>query len=400
MTSQVPDFRNHLPVRIDFGNGSIDRIGDALLADGARAPFVLADPVVLALPEVRSMLAGLHARGLSVTTSEVATGEPTLESVDALGVLLREAHAAGRADAVLAIGGGSTLDSAKGARLLLANPGSIGRYTWPGDPEPIAAPSVPLITVPTTSGTGSEVTGGVVMTDPATGLKVAAPSPLNRAQYCFVDPRLTLDLPPGPTLWGGVDALGQGIGSVIASVHTPVGDALGLEAVRLAARALPTVLTEPADLDARTDMAAAALLAGLAMNVSESGTEHSLAHPLGSRHHLPHGLTVALVLAESMEHDRRYEPERMERIADAMGASGEVQRTPDGVPDGSRAVRAVQQLLAELGCPTLRECGVTEDDVEPLTEAALAGWIPVEPGPWTREDVATAYRQALALTAR
>lgn len=397
MARQVPDFRNHLPVRIDFGPGSLERLPEALTTLGARAILLIADPVVLTLAEVRALLADLASAGRVVTTAEVPAGEPTLESVDALGALARQARAEGRLDAVLAIGGGSTLDSAKGARLLLANPGSIARYTWPGDPEPVAAPSVPLITVPTTAGTGSEVTGGVVMLDPASGLKVAAPSPLNRAEYCFVDPRLTLGLPPGPTLWGGVDALGQGIGSVIAAVHTPVGDALGLEAVRLVARALPDVLADPSDLDARTDLSAAALLAGLAMNVSEAGTEHSLAHPLGSRHHLPHGLTVGLVLAESMEHDRRYAPERMERIADALGEPG---GGPASLGDGSRAVRAVRRLLAEVGLPTLRECGVDEADVEPLTDVALAGWIPVEPGPWTRDDIAAAYHRALTLTPR
>lgn len=397
MTSQVPDFKNHLPVRIDFGPGSLERLGDALAAEVCQAPFLIADPAVIVLPEIQELLAQLVGLGHRVSIAEVPVGEPTLATIDALGDQLRQAHAAGRADIVIAVGGGSALDTAKGARLLLTNPGSIRRYTWPGDPQPVSAPFVPLITVPTTAGTGSEVTGGVVMTDPDSGLKVAAPSPHNRAQYCFVDPRLTLSLPAGPTLWGGIDALGQAIGSTVSSVHTPVGDGLALEAVRLIGRALPAVIADLSDLEARTDMAAAALLAGLAMNVSEAGSEHSLAHPLGSRHQLPHGLTVALMLAESMEHDRRYVPARLERVADALGepplGAGEA-------ADGRRAVRAVQRLLAELGCPTLGECGVTEADIEPLTDAALAGWIPVEPGPWTRDDIATAYRRALALTVR
>jgi alcohol dehydrogenase len=392
--AHVPDFRNHLPVRIDFGCGSLDRIGEALAAEGSRAPFLVVDPVLLTHPAVTAMLAGLDRQGVAVTVAPVAPGEPTVDSVDAMGERLRAAHATGGADAVIALGGGSAMDTAKGARVLLANPGSIRRYTWPGEPAPIAGPSIPLVTAPTTAGTGSEVTGGVVMTDPSSGLKVAAPSPANRAQYCVVDPRLTLALPPGPTLWGGLDALGQAIGSVIASVHTPVGDALGLEAVRMATRALPAVMASPTDLDARTEMSCAALLAGLAMNVSESGTEHSLAHPLGSRHHLPHGLTVALVLAESMEHDRQFVPERFERVADAMG------EPEDTSGDGRRAVRAVQRLLARVGCPTLTASGVSAADVEPLTDAALAGWIPVEPGPWTRDDIAAAYRRALAVLTR
>jgi alcohol dehydrogenase len=225
-------------------------------------------------------------------------------------------------------------------------------------------------------------------------MKVAAPSPHNRAEYCFVDPRLTLTLPPGPTLWGGLDALGQAIGSVIAKVHTPVGDGLGLEAVRMAAQGLPAVLRDPSDLDARTAMSCAAMLAGLAMNVSEAGTEHCLAHPLGAMFHLPHGLTVGLMLAESIEHDRQYEPARFERVADAMG------EPDDGTRDGSRAVRAVRRFLAEVRCPTLREAGLDEGHVAALADSARAGWIPIEPGPWSRDDVVRAYRRALALDRR
>lgn len=394
MAPQVPDFRNHLPVRIDFGCGALERLGEVLAVEGVHTPFLIVDPFLLTSPLVQSVLTDLERRAMRVVVAEVAAGEPTLASVDAVGSQLRRSAAAGQADAVVALGGGSAMDTAKGARALLSNPGSIARYSWPGEPEPLVGPSIPLVTVPTTAGTGSEVTGGVVMTDPATGLKVAAPSPHNRAQHCLVDPRLTLSLPAGPTLWGGVDALGQAIGSVISRVHTPVGDALGLEAVRMATGALPAVLATPEDLDARTAMSCAALLAGLAMNVSEAGTEHSLAHGLATRHHLPHGLTVALMLAESMEHDRQYVPERFERVADAMG------EPDDGSRDGSRAVRAVRRLLAEVGCPTLAASGVTDADVEALTDAALAGWIPVEPGPWTRADISAAYRRTLADTTR
>jgi alcohol dehydrogenase len=385
----TPGFTNHLPVRVEFGAGTLARLPEILAAEGCSTVFVVADPVVLALAPVVAVL-DVVRRTATVVVHPVPAGEPTIESVDAAGAHLREAAA----DIVVALGGGSALDTGKGARLLLENAGSIRAYTWPGTPAPIAAPRIPLVTIPTTAGTGSEVTGGVVMTDEAAHAKVAAPSPHNRAQHCLVDPELTVSLPAGPTMWGGLDALGQAIGSVIACVHTPVGDGMALEAIRLVTQALPRVLADPSDLDARSDVACAALLAGLAMNVSEAGTEHSLAHALGALHHLPHGLTVGLVLAESMEHDRRYEPARFERVADAMGAP------VDGTADGSRAVAAVHRLLAEVGCPTLTDSGVTADDVEALTACALAGWIPVEPGPWSIEDVRAAYGRALAIHSR
>ncbi len=390
MTSltDVPSFKNYLPVRIEFGPGCLSKLADVLITENCTHVFVIADPVVLTLPSVTEALESVSSRIAEI--AHVAPGEPTLEGVDDMGARLRLSGA----DAVVAIGGGSALDTAKGARLLLANPGSIRDYAWPGEPKPVAPPAILLVTVPTTAGTGSEVTGGVVMTDIGKNAKVAAPSPHNRAQYCFVDPELTLSLPPGPTMWGGLDALGQAIGSIIAKVHTPVGDGLALEAIRLATVALPRALLNPGDLAARTDLSCAALLAGLAMNVSEAGTEHSLAHPLGSLHHLPHGLTVGLMLAESMDHDRRYEPQRFERIADAMKAAD------DGTTDGSRAVAAVRALLALVSCPTLGDCGVRQEHVPALVESALTGWIPVEPGPWTSDDIVHAYTTALAITRR
>lgn len=385
----VPAFKNHLPVRIDFAPGSIDRLGAIAEQEEANRIGIVGDSVVLRIEGVRRALDSLAARA-EVIELEVEAGEPTIQTVNAIGDELRRFGP----DLVVAIGGGSALDTGKGARALLKNPGSIERYSWPGNPAPLVGPDVPLVTIPTTSGTGSEVTGGVVMNDPQKSAKVAAPSPLNRAQYCLVDPELTLGLPPDPTLWGGLDALGQAIGSLIAKVHTPVGDGLALESIRLTRRALPRVLAEPGDIEARSDMACAALLAGLAMNVSESGTEHSLAHPLGSIHHLPHGLTVGLMLAESMEHDRQFEPDRFERIADAMDAPAW------DLADGSRAVQAVRDFLAEVGCPTLTEVGVTPADIESLVTCAVDGWIPVEPGPWTKDDVRLAYQRAMAVTTR
>jgi alcohol dehydrogenase len=375
-------FTSHLPVRVRFGDGVLAQLPDVLAGLGARRPVVFVDAAVAGLPAVATALdaaASVHA---------LEPGEPSIGDVDAAA-----RHVAGH-DAVIAIGGGSVLDTAKGARVVAGAGGSIRRFVWPGEPEPIPAPAIPLVTVPTTSGTGSEVTGGIVMVDRERELKCGAASPHNRAQDCLVDPQLTHTLPPRPTLYGGLDVLAQAIGAVVTVTHTPVADALAAEALRLVADALPAVVADGADAGARNRMACASLLAGFAMNLSEAGSDHSLGHALGVRHGVAHGLSVGVMLAEAMEHDRRAVPERFERVADALGAP------PSPPPDGARAVRAVRALLARVGCPTLRELGVAEDDVEPLTEIALRAWIPVAPGPWSPADIAGAYRHALAITGR
>jgi alcohol dehydrogenase len=371
--SPLAPFTNHLPVRVRFGDGVLAQLPEVLSALGAQQPIAFVDAAVADLPAVRAALEGATVRALPA-------GEPSIEDVDAA------AEAVAAHDAVIAIGGGSVLDTAKGARLVAGAGGSIRRFAWPGDPEPIPAPQIPLVTVPTTAGTGSEVTGGIVMLDRQRELKCGAASPHNRAQDCLVDPLLTHSLPPGPTLHGGLDVLAQAIGAIVVVTRTPVADALAAEALRLVRDALPAVVSDGADAGARSRMACASLLAGFAMNLSEAGTDHSLGHALGVRFGIPHGLSVGVMLAEAMEHDRLAVPDRFEYVADALGA-----------PD---AVDAVRALLARVGCPTLGELGVGAGDVDALTEVALRAWIPVEPGPWTPDDIAGAYRRALQITRR
>jgi alcohol dehydrogenase len=389
--ASVPPFGTQLPVVARFGEGVLGLLPDALAELRVGRPGVVADPAVLELPAVRDVLAALAAGGREPLVHPIPAHEPTTASVDAAGARL----AAAEVDGVVGIGGGSALDTAKGARLVAAQGRPVARFAWPGDARPIGPIGLPLVTVPTTAGTGSEVTGGVVMVDPHRRLKVAAPSPHNRAQLALVDPALTHGLPPRPTLAGGLDVVAQAVGAITATTATPVADALALEALCLARDALPAVVRDGADAGARSRMACASLMAGMAMNLSEVGTEHTLGHALGAVRQVPHGLAVGLMLPESLEHERRFVGARLERVADALGAPPAA--GADG--DGHRAVAAVRRLLADLGCPSLRELGVGDEDARPLADAALGAWIPVEPGPWSRDDVEAAFRRAIGAAA-
>jgi alcohol dehydrogenase len=285
------------------------------------------------------------------------------------------------------------MDTAKAARLVAGQGGPYLRFAAGGVAyEP---PAIPLVTVPTTAGTGSEVSGGAVITDAATHTKAGIASPMLRAQHALVDPELTYGLPPVPTAHSGIDAIAQAIAAIVVVARTPIGNAIGLEATRLGAEALATAVRDGSNRAARSQMACASLLAGLAMNISDCGSEHSLGQAIGGRYPVPHGLTIGLVLAETMDHDRRAVPDLFERIADALGAPA------DGTNDGSRAVAAIRRLLAELEFPTLGSVGVTEDDLGDLADAALRDYfISVAPEPWTKDDVVVAYREALSLITR
>jgi alcohol dehydrogenase len=381
----IQPFGNHLPVRIRFGEGAITRLPDALATEGASRSFVVIDEVVQSLPPVEAALGGLAEAGRFVKTP----AEPTIADVETAAAQLVESGA----DSVVGIGGGSSMDTAKAARLVAGQGGPYSRFAGGGVAyEP---PKLPLVLVPTTAGTGSEVSGGAVITDEQTDRKAGIANPYLRAQQALVDPALTYGLPPAPTMYGGVDALAQGLSATVIRASTPIGDAIGLEAVRLAATALPAVVRDGADTAARSQMMCASMMAGLAMNISDCGSEHSIAQAIGGRFHLPHGLTIGLVLAETMDFDRRAVPARFERVADALG------ERDDGSGDGSRAVRAVQRILTEIGFPTLGSVGVTEEDVDALADAALEDYfITLAPAPWRKQDVVDCYQAALMIESR
>jgi choline dehydrogenase len=378
----VEPFSFHLPVRIRFGEGAVAALPEVLAELGATAPTVVVEAPVAALEDVATAIAGRDVY-------EKAPGEPTVTLVDDLVAHLD----ARRPDAVVAIGGGSALDIAKAARAAHSQGTPFARLL--GGDEPVVEPRIGLVTVPTTSGTGSEVSGGAVVVDPGSGRKLGVASPLMRAQHALVDPLLTLGLPRAATMGTGADALAQAIGGVIVRNGNPGSVALGLEACRHVAAGLPAAVADGGDRAARAELSLGSLLAGLSMNLSDCGADHALGHAIGGRLGLPHGLSVGLVLAETLDVDRVACAGRLERVADALG------EPRGGAADGSRAVRAVRRLLAEIGFPTCAEAGVDEAAVDALVALALDDYcLTVSPHTWSEGDIRRAYADALALGPR
>jgi alcohol dehydrogenase class IV len=381
----IAPFRNHLPVKIRFGDGVARQLQAVLEEEGCSRPFLIMDRGLDGfVPGVAAAIAPLT----DAVRFEKDAGEPTVALVEQAADALK----ASGCDAVVALGGGSSMDTAKAARLVAGQGGPYLRFAAGGvSYEP---PSMPLVCVPTTAGTGSEVSGGAVITDEATHVKAGIASPLLRAQHALVDPTLTHGLPAKLTAYTGIDALAQAIAALVVTARTPVGDAVGLEATRLAGRSLVRAVRDGADADARSEMMCASLLAGLAMNISDCGSEHSIGQAIGGRFGLPHGLTIGLVLAETLDRDRAYVPEQLERVADALG------EPDDGSGDGSRAVLAVRRILAELEFETLESVGVQDEHLDGLADAALEDYfISVAPAPWSHDEVVAALRAGLELGA-
>jgi alcohol dehydrogenase len=389
-TSPVAPFANHLPVRVSFGEGAAHRLPELLREAGATRVLVLTDDGVGQWnPAVTAVLDTLNGSGATVSRFEKAPGEPTIAMVDDATAQIRRDGI----DAVVALGGGSVIDIAKAARLCHQQGLSFLEFL---DSERLyPAPRIPLFAVPTTAGTGSEVSGGSVVSDPAAGRKSGIAHPHLRAQYAVVDPVLTWSMPPAVTANTGVDALAQAIAAAIATVRTPIGDAIALEAVRLIGTSLPAAFRDGSDAAARSAMACGSMMAGLAMNISDCTAEHSLGQAIGGLTNAPHGLTIGLVLVETLERERHHVPTQLERIADAWGLPD------DGSRDGTRLVTAIRSLLADLHFPVLADLGLAEPDLDRLTDLALADYfITVSPHPWERAEVRDAFATALSLRDR
>lgn len=274
--------------RVVFGRSSLADAGGAAAELGGRAFVVCGSEPARAAALVELLLAA----GLQVRTRPVR-GEPSFGSIRQE---VQEARDFG-ADLVVGMGGGSVLDSAKAIAALLANPGDPLDYAEViGAGRPLSRPSLPCIAVPTTAGTGSEVTRNAVLLSEEMDVKVSLRSPTMLPRLAIVDPLLCLDLPPAITGSTGMDALTQLIEPFVSNRANPLTDALCRDGIARAARALPRAFAEGGDIDAREDMSLAALFGGLALANARLGVVHGFAAPIGGALHAPHGAICAALL--------------------------------------------------------------------------------------------------------
>jgi alcohol dehydrogenase class IV len=334
----------------------------------------------------------LQAAGVQTTCFPVA-GEPTIEHVRQGAALARQAGA----DLVLSFGGGSALDAGKAIAAMMTNTGELLDYLEViGQGQPLTKPPAPFLAIPTTAGTGTEVTRNAVLASPAHRVKVSLRSPLLLARAAFVDPELTRNLPPALTATTGMDALTQLIEPYVSCRANPLVDALCEEGLKRAGRALRRAFTHGADLDAREDMALASLFSGLALANAGLGAVHGFAAPLGGSFTAPHGAVCAALLAPVMRvnlqaADARapHSPlrERYQRIARLL-----TQNPAASAEDG---IRWVADLCRDLGIPPLRAYGVAPGHFTELAQkAAQASSMKANPLPLTHAELLTILEAA------
>jgi alcohol dehydrogenase class IV len=295
------------------------------------------------------------------------------------------------AGAVVAVGGGSPIDVAKAIAILMTNGGVLDEYEgldkFKNDPLSVLA-------IPTTAGTGSEVTPFAVITIRARNYKMTIMSYRILPKVAILDPNVLTTVPPHVAAACGMDALTHAIESFINLASSPVTDAFGAEAIRLIGKYLRNYVANRKDMEAAAGMLVASTLAGVAFGIGRLGDVHAMAHPLGGYFNIPHGVANAILLPRVMKFNMLADCGKYRRIAQLLGenVSGLNEREA-----AQLAVEAVEKLSADIGIPkTLSEVGVTEDKIPAMAkDAMLSGNILVNPRTTTLEDVENLYRSAM-----
>lgn len=363
----------------NFAVGAIRGLPDLLRSRGHGKVLVVTDRGLRDAPVLRGVVALLRAAGLPTEVFADVHPNPTTDDLDVGG---QAARGLGPDTVVVSVGGGSALDAAKGIALAATNPLSGQDLTWSAD----LIPALPIVAVPTTSGTGAECNDFGVVTDSATHRKFYVGSPTCLAHGVILDPELTLSLPPGPTAASGVDCLTHAVESYLSVRANPWSDGLNLNVVGLVSRNLRRAMADGSDLDARANLLLAAHTAGQAMNTTGLGIVHGIGHPLGGRHDVPHGVALSLVLAQCLRFNQPVRLVRLANLAEPLGAN---RLGASDVRNAGAAIAAVEQLLVDLSMPsTLQQFSIADTDLPAIVEDALIDPVMANtPRPPTAADV-------------
>ncbi|SFB53812.1 alcohol dehydrogenase [Amycolatopsis marina] len=351
--SSLREFDYEIPTRIVGGPNVIARLPAELDRYGVRSPLVITDAGIRSAGVLDVVLAALPGGRDSVAVFDAIESDPTTDSVDAAARMIHD----GGHDVVVALGGGSPLDAAKAAAAVAIS----GRPALDlVGPEKVDVAPLTVFAVPTTAGTGSEVTRFCVLNDPASQRKVSISSMRVTPRLALLDPELTTGLPAGITAATGFDALAHAVESYGSVWNNPISEGHARHAVTLIGTHLRDAVHDPTNRQARMGMLAASCIAELAANSTRLGLAHALAVPLGAAHKIPHGVAVAHMLPEMCTFNERAEPGRYAELARCLA------------PGADRLADAVRTLRSDVGLTTrLRDWGVGEADFKPIVEIAL-----------------------------
>jgi len=356
------DYRYFMPTAVETGAGLSRRTGEFLAKAGTRKALIVTDEGIVSAKMLDPVVESLDRSGVACAVYDRVEPNPSEES-------MMEGLEAARSfgcDAVVAFGGGSSIDTAKGIAAMATNEGRILDYEGVGK---LRNPTLPLTAIPTTAGTGSEVTAATIVTNRATSFKAAVISPYLFPKLAILDPLLTLSLPQSITAATGMDALTHAIESYTSKAANPVSQALALSAIRLISAHIEKAYFAGTDVHSREQMLVASMMAGAAFAQSRLGNVHAISHTMGGIFGIAHGVANAALLPYVMKFNLPACPERFADIAAAMGndiAGLSAERAAE------LSVESVVKLNARLGIPaTIRELGVDLKLLDKMVEDSM-----------------------------
>ena len=350
------------PTKIISGIDSTAEIIKELNALHAKKVLLITDPGLVQAGVAQQVVEMLKQAAVEVEIFDAVEPDPSIQVATKAAEMAKNV----KANVLIALGGGSAIDTAKSAALLVTNGGYLKDYAGVNK---VVKPILPLIAVPTTAGTGSEVTIFAVMSDPEKQEKFTISSALIAPAVAVLDPLLTLKLPPSVTAFTGMDALTHAIEAFTSSIAQPATDALALSAIKLILKHLPVAVGRGDNIMARDGMLQASLLAGIAFNNAFLGLAHAIASPLGGHFHVPHGLANAVMLPYVMEYNLPTAVRRYAEIGRALGLQA-VGDTPRAVAE--KTVAAITQLARDINIPEkLSNIGAKEELLPLVARDAL-----------------------------
>ena len=383
----VKTFR--VPQVVITGSGSSKQVGEECKKLGLKKALIVTDQNLVKLGIPDGVKESLQQNGVEHATYDGVNSEPVIEHVQE-GL---EAFRGNGCDFLLAVGGGSPMDTAKAISAMATNRGSIEDYMGQGK---ILEKGRPVIAVPTTAGTGSEVTPFSIITDTRRDVKMLIGSPFLTPAIAVVDPQLTISLPQDITAATGIDALTHAIEAYVSVKVQAMSDVLALAAIELIAGNLEQAWSDGKNLEAREKTMMGSLMAGMAFSNSSVALVHGMARPIGAYFHVRHGASNAALLGTVMEFSLEGNPARYARIAEAMGVKA------GGLSEleaAQRGAEAVKKLIKDVRIPSMRELGVDKEKLEQLapkmSEDAIASGSPGNnPRQATNEEIIELYKVA------
>jgi len=348
-----------IPTKIIYGIGCASKIGDIAADTGKKSFQLITDKGVMGAGIIDCLKTTLEKANIKIIPFDEVEANPTVQTVDKAFAQYLDHNCQG----VIAVGGGSPMDTGKSVAILATNPGSAVDYIGV---DKVKNPSAPLICIPTTAGTAAEITCVAILSDPVNKIKKGIRSPHVAPDIALLDPLLTLSLPPAPTRESGLDALSHAIESYISVDAWNASDALTLKAIELIGRYLRNAVHIGSDIVARDGMLQASLLAGMGFLNTRLCLVHAITGPLGGIYNLSHGVSNAIVLPHAMRFMLPGSLSKYVNIANALGENVE------GMSErraAEKAIQAVEQLSEDVGLPKgLSIYGVIEEELPTIAE--------------------------------